>query len=211
MAASSPAVCFAALASMSLSSLPPDDSWASEPSSPRIACACSWMSVCASPTAVPLELMVQRCAVCSKHVRHVLDHFNLLFAAALPPQTGTESAATREPRCEPVHYSHRVRNVSTEKDVASGMSSIEAAVERALDLQLRSPGLLEPIQVFDTLPNGKEAGFTSTLGRELWFCIHHLVHHNAVIASLMHEFGLDRPADFAYAPSTIHAQEAAKN
>ncbi|KAJ1962001.1 hypothetical protein GGI12_002925 [Dipsacomyces acuminosporus] len=144
-----------------------------------------------------------------KHARHILDHFNLLLAAA---EAGSASEPRHETRYESVHYSHRERNTSAENDVASGRISIGQTVKRLLDLkQRRSPDLFSSIHIFDTLPDGREAEFASTLGRELWFCIHHLVHHNAIIASLLHEFGQDRPTDFAYAPSTIQAKEAARH
>ncbi|KAJ1946428.1 hypothetical protein GGF37_001166 [Kickxella alabastrina] len=63
-------------------------------------------------------------------------------------------------------------------------------------------GLEGNLVVVDTMPDGEEARFMSTVGRELWFCTHHMVHHNAVITMLMHEFGHKVPDEFAYAPST---------
>ncbi|KAJ2789427.1 hypothetical protein H4R21_006742, partial [Coemansia helicoidea] len=136
-----------------------------------------------------------------KHVRHVLDHFALLLAAL-----GGADAAPGQP-LGPVCYAHRARDPSVQSTVAGGRAGIArtvAAIAAASRLPLPETAL---IAISDTLPGGAEAGFLSTVDRELWFCIHHMVHHNAIIASLMFELGLDPPTEFAYAPSSIkHAQ-----
>ncbi|KAJ2017487.1 hypothetical protein H4218_004192 [Coemansia sp. IMI 209128] len=126
-----------------------------------------------------------------KHVRHILDHFSLLFTAlsAHPPAT--------------VCYSHRERNAFAQDTVAGGRSTIESTVQRARALSTQPNAHADPLTISDTMTGGNEEAFTSTVGRELWFCIHHMIHHNAIIASLMHEFGLHPPTQFAYAPSTI--------
>ncbi|KAJ2778737.1 hypothetical protein H4R18_004425 [Coemansia javaensis] len=132
-----------------------------------------------------------------KHVRHVLDHFSLLLAAlegADPQQTGPLGV---------VDYAHRERSPATESTVAGG----RAAIERVIADMARVRALPLPpggwICVCDTLPGGAEGRYESSVDRELWFCLHHMVHHNAIIAGLMHELGLDPPTEFAYAPSTI--------
>ncbi|KAJ1906260.1 hypothetical protein GGI01_001764 [Coemansia sp. RSA 376] len=126
-----------------------------------------------------------------KHVRHILDHFTLLF-----------SALTIDPH-PTVSYSHRERNTFAQDTVAGGVASIEAMAQTARNLREQDVSSANPITISDTMPGGNDEKFLSTVGRELWFCTHHMIHHNAIIASLMHEFGLHPPTQFAYAPSTI--------
>ncbi|KAI9501083.1 hypothetical protein GGI25_005867 [Coemansia spiralis] len=123
-----------------------------------------------------------------KHVRHVLDHFMLLLASS-----------------GRVNYSLRERNEDTQSSVASGQAAILRTVERIRSVLEDgcSVNVESPVCIEDTLPGGNDRAFVSTLGRELWFCTHHMIHHNAVIACLMFEFGLQPPKEFAYAPSTI--------
>ncbi|KAI7826670.1 hypothetical protein BX661DRAFT_183239 [Kickxella alabastrina] len=81
------------------------------------------------------------------------------------------------------------RDHQTESRVCSGVAAIQGCVDK---LHAFKGGL----------EGNLEARFMSTVGRELWFCTHHMVHHNAVITMLMHEFGHKVPDEFAYAPST---------
>ncbi|KAJ2450198.1 hypothetical protein EV183_004452 [Coemansia sp. RSA 2336] len=134
-----------------------------------------------------------------KHVRHVLDHFSLLYTNI----ARTASPSDSQHPLGPVDYSHRERNPATESTVRGGQSSIRQMI--ATSKQVRKQVVATPtfITIVDTMPGGSQASFLSTVDRELWFCIHHMVHHNAIIASLMFELGLDPPTEFAYAPSTI--------
>ncbi|KAJ2832492.1 hypothetical protein GGI24_001212 [Coemansia furcata] len=127
-----------------------------------------------------------------KHVRHILDHFTLLF-----------TALSADPHHN-VSYSHRERNSFAQDSVAGGITSIEAMAQTARQLRDQTGAhSTDAITISDTMTDGNEEQFTSTVGRELWFCIHHMIHHNAIIASLMHELGLHPPTQFAYAPSSI--------
>lgn len=44
--------------------------------------------------------------------------------------------------------------------------------------------------------------FTSTLGRELWFVVHHAIHHAALIRVMCVEFDIPVSTDFGVAPAT---------
>ncbi|ORX67432.1 hypothetical protein DL89DRAFT_269250 [Linderina pennispora] len=127
-----------------------------------------------------------------KHVRHILDHFNLLGCNA-----DTMS----------VNYAQRIRNVSTESDVQAGLEAIRQAVACAEGLRKQGVEAGEAIEVVDVMSSGSEVALMSTVGRELWFCVHHMVHHNAVIAQLFFEFGLTPSLKTAYAPSTLKASK----
>ncbi|KAJ1904520.1 hypothetical protein LPJ81_002449 [Coemansia sp. IMI 209127] len=131
-----------------------------------------------------------------KHVRHVLDHFSLLLAA----DPADPSAY--------VSYMQRERNPATESSPRGGQEAITEMV--AVLRSAKALAILPeaPLRIEDTVPTesslcGGDAAFVSSWGRELWFCTHHMIHHNAVIACLMHEFGLQPPKEFAYAPSTL--------
>ncbi|KAJ2402758.1 hypothetical protein GGI23_000477 [Coemansia sp. RSA 2559] len=136
-----------------------------------------------------------------KHVRHVLDHFSLLLAA-----DPADPAVA-------VSYTQRERNLATETSPPGGQDAIMkmVAILRRAKHRVLLPDA--PLRIEDTVPAtessscGGDAAFVSSWGRELWFCTHHMIHHNAVIACLMHEFGLQPPKEFAYAPSTLkHSQ-----
>jgi uncharacterized damage-inducible protein DinB len=43
---------------------------------------------------------------------------------------------------------------------------------------------------------------TTSLARELVFALQHTIHHQAIVAVLLHEQGIAAPAEFGYAPST---------
>ncbi|KAJ1880583.1 hypothetical protein H4R99_007625 [Coemansia sp. RSA 1722] len=132
-----------------------------------------------------------------KHVRHIIEHYLLLI-----------NAITSGKQPISVNYASRRRDVTIETSVQNGMDAILSVADPQLtvcldllnkpDLSLRTP-----VRVTDTLPSGMESALMSTLGRELWFCTHHMVHHNAIIASLLHEAGRQAPQEFAYAPSTV--------
>ncbi|KAJ1938466.1 hypothetical protein EC988_007582 [Linderina pennispora] len=139
-----------------------------------------------------------------KHVRHILDHFNLLFHA-LSSNASTDSGCNADTMS--VNYAQRIRNVSTESDVQAGLEAIRQAVACAEGLRKQGVEAGEAIEVVDVMSSGSEVALMSTVGRELWFCVHHMVHHNAVIAQLFFEFGLAPSLKAAYAPSTLKASK----
>jgi len=51
-------------------------------------------------------------------------------------------------------------------------------------------------------PTRQEVG--SSVGRELWFCSLHAIHHFSMLRTIaVHELGLDLPEEFGTAPSTL--------
>ncbi|KAJ2081138.1 hypothetical protein H4R24_002560 [Coemansia sp. RSA 988] len=149
-----------------------------------------------------------------KHVRHILDHFSLLFTAldniVLDIDTNGSEGNLHHP-LGPVNYAHRERNPATENTVIGGQASIDRIARIIEQMKRHSSTIPRFITIADTLPGGGEGSFLSTVDRELWFCIHHMVHHNAIIATLMYEFDLEPPTEFAYAPSTIKMAHMAGN
>ena len=55
---------------------------------------------------------------------------------------------------------------------------------------------------------GETADLRSTLGRELFFATHHAIHHHAMMKSIGREFGIEAPAGFGTAPSTLNFEAA---
>jgi len=53
--------------------------------------------------------------------------------------------------------------------------------------------------------DGATSEFDSNVRRELFFCTHHAIHHNAFIKVLTLEMGIEEvcPAEMGLAPSTI--------
>ncbi|RSH95357.1 hypothetical protein EHS25_000444 [Saitozyma podzolica] len=51
----------------------------------------------------------------------------------------------------------------------------------------------------------------STIGRELWFCSLHAIHHFSMLRTIaVHELGIDLPVEFGTAPSTLLYRERNK-
>lgn len=124
-----------------------------------------------------------------EHVRHCLDHI-----AAL---AGSRPDAT-------LSYDRRQRGTAIERDPGAALqeiSKLKAAVDR---LSIRS--LDEPIRVSSLVDTSGEAIVaTSTLGRELAFVVSHTIHHQATMAAVLALQGLEPPAAFGFAPSTLRA------
>jgi uncharacterized damage-inducible protein DinB len=122
------------------------------------------------------------------HYRHCLDHFRQLFA-------GLENGV--------IDYDARSRDPLLETDRSAALAATEAL--RSAAMQLRKLGAEDPLEVRCGVSYGhEEAGSaSSTLGREMMFCISHAIHHYALIAILLRASGRDVPEGFGVAPSTM--------
>ncbi|KAJ1984942.1 hypothetical protein H4R33_004199 [Dimargaris cristalligena] len=143
-----------------------------------------------------------------KHFRHLYDHFRLLLEAL--PANAAGATLPKEDLLPPsppqVFYDKRDRMVPMEKDPKIAAELIEDLVEKLRKLENRTELPLEaPIQV-QALIDGKsnyQLPLDSTLGRELWFCVHHAIHHYAMIKVVGAENDIQTAKDFGMAPSTI--------
>ena len=123
------------------------------------------------------------------HVRHNLDHFLCL-------EQGLKSGS--------VDYDARERDEFLETDPKYAASQMEELVEFLASLA--SEDLDHPLKVkMDSGAHNddEEQWSNSSLRRELQFLISHTIHHYALIATLCAREGLELPADFGVAPSTL--------
>ncbi|ORY00634.1 hypothetical protein K493DRAFT_312766 [Basidiobolus meristosporus CBS 931.73] len=130
----------------------------------------------------------------AKHVRHIIDHYRLLFASRLET-SHTENVAWV------VDYDSRERNIAmeTNKDVAiQEIERIQAIILNA-NIPLSTPVQLRALV---SCASEEESEFESNYGRELWFCVHHTIHHHALIKAICIEHGIGIPDSFGLAPST---------
>lgn len=130
------------------------------------------------------------------HYRHCLDHFRSLL----------DSATAGD-----LNYDHRERGTLIEKDRFAALNAtreLQEGYER-LDPML----LFRPLRVTcktSYATSGSQAS-PSTVGREIMYSVAHAVHHYALIGIMCGITGLQMPAGFGVAPSTLkHQTEAAK-
>ena len=129
------------------------------------------------------------------HYRHCLDHFRSLLDSAVQGD---------------LNYDHRERGTPVEHDRFAALNAtreLRQGYER-----------LEPELLLRTLSvtcktsyatNGSQAS-PSTVGREIMYSVAHAVHHYALIGVMCGVMGLNMPAGFGVAPSTLkHQNEAA--
>ncbi|ORX91896.1 hypothetical protein K493DRAFT_226913 [Basidiobolus meristosporus CBS 931.73] len=133
----------------------------------------------------------------AKHVRHLADHFRLLLANK--PE-GT-SCVSNGHAAWTVDYDARDRNVPMETDVEVAIKEIEKLQSKLLnsDISLETPVHL--LAIVNSTDDSRSE-FPSNYGRELWFCIHHAVHHHALIKVICIEHKIEVPEEFGVAPAT---------
>ena len=126
------------------------------------------------------------------HYRHCLDHFRQLFAGL---ENGT------------VDYDARTREPLLETDHTAALAATETLLAYAQDL--RKLDAEDPIEVRCGVTYGNEEAVSasSTLGREVMFCISHAIHHYALIAILLRSAQQDVPQGFGIAPSTMRHRQ----
>eukprot|EP01135_Chromosphaera_perkinsii_P000785 Nk52_evm73s151 gene=Nk52_evmTU73s151 len=176
-----------------------------------------------------------------KHIRHTADHWNTLLGSI---RNRLPSPSARGSRLSPADYAKRVRGGHCETDKSSAVAMLEdvsSSLENLLpdllgmyypenkeeekkDKQQQQHCALE-LTVRAMFPN--DLGYVelpSCLQRELWFCVHHAIHHCAMMRMICYEmkvssssssegghgyYDLDCiPPTFGYAPSTVkHIEE----
>lgn len=126
-----------------------------------------------------------------KHLRHNIGHFTAFF-------DGLDAKR--------IDYECRERNTLIEE-------SREAAAELIRKYMHQLDALRSHAEITLEVREESEAGLhqrdwlPSSLGRELQFLLGHTVHHNALIAMIVHGRGVTLPASFGVAPSTQRYEE----
>jgi hypothetical protein len=130
------------------------------------------------------------------HYRHCLDHFQNLLDSAVQGD---------------LNYDHRERGTLVEHDRFSALNATRELRERYERLEPEL--LLRPLGVTcktSYATSGSQAS-PSTVGREIMYSVAHAVHHYALIGVMCGVMGLNMPAGFGVAPSTLkHQNEAAR-
>jgi uncharacterized damage-inducible protein DinB len=120
------------------------------------------------------------------HVRHVLDHVKALV---------------ERPRQNPMTYDRRVRDTAVEQRRLSGIEALRRARQHLAtlaDAPCDEPVVLEAVVEYGQPP----IAVPTSLAREVVFALQHTIHHQAIIAVLLQQVGVQVPARFGYAPAT---------
>ncbi len=126
-----------------------------------------------------------------EHFRHILDHYQCLI----------DGLDTRVNDQVMVDYDRRRRDAATEQDANRTMGWIEQICSF---LETISEIEVERLAVkMDSGSSTDNQWLVSTLPRELQFLLSHTVHHYALIATMNAVAGVETPADFGIAPSTL--------
>jgi uncharacterized damage-inducible protein DinB len=121
------------------------------------------------------------------HIRHNLDHVGALLRG-LPGGH--------------VNYDDRDRGTAVEHDRRAAL----AEIDRLCDELIEYPWVTDSETLRLTAlvaPDRPPAEVETSPERELAFVLSHTIHHNALIGVMARLHGVELPADFGYAPSTI--------
>jgi len=126
------------------------------------------------------------------HYRHCLDHFRSLIDAAAAGD---------------LNYDHRERGTLIETDRFAALNAtrdLRDAYEHLEPALLTRPFNVTCKTSYTT--SGSQAS-PSTVGREIMYSVAHAVHHYALIGFMAGVMGLNLPAGFGIAPSTLKYQK----
>ncbi|MGJ8637583.1 MAG: hypothetical protein ACSHX5_12125 [Phycisphaerales bacterium] len=123
-----------------------------------------------------------------KHIRHTLDHFKAAITTCCT---------------ETIDYDHRERGVNVESDRNAAKSEIAQLRSCLCDLSEDHLTTEVTTRVMCS-GNGQCAELTSTRGREIFFAMHHSIHHNAILKAIAAELDVELDKSFGLAPSTIN-------
>ena len=131
------------------------------------------------------------------HIRHNLDHYANFFRG-LPLGR--------------IDYESRERDPSVETDLAAAHTALQSVATRLAKL---SPTDLEAgcsvrVNTDSDDDSDPEQWSGSTIRRELQFLLGHAIHHHAQVAAMARSLGIEPPAGFGMAPSTIRHQARQK-
>ncbi len=130
------------------------------------------------------------------HYRHCLDHFRALLEAA----AGGD-----------LNYDHRERGTLVETDRFAALNATRELGEDYAILDAAFLARTLKVTCKTSYSSGGSQASRSTVGREIMYAVAHAVHHYALIGVMGGIMGLNLPAGFGVAPSTLkHQAETAK-
>ncbi|KAN0062333.1 hypothetical protein ACQY0O_005215 [Thecaphora frezii] len=151
-----------------------------------------------------------------KHLRHVHDHFRILAEAledhvssSSSLSSSSSSSSSSSTRPIPLDYdlrtSRRLPSLETSLSVClSEFRSVHARLDRLLS---SNPTLLDRRERLRATTPDVVDSYT-TVGRELWFCALHAIHHYALARIILQsECGCHLDPEFGVAPSTLVHRE----
>jgi len=108
------------------------------------------------------------------HLRHSLDHYSILLNSVTTALSTPGSKAL-------IYYDGRKRNVDMEKNVLVGVDAFRECYSLLQEVDTQEAYSIQVIPVFQIGQSDETSQLASSLDRELWFCAHHAIHHNAMI------------------------------
>lgn len=127
-----------------------------------------------------------------KHIRHALDHFRCAITTCCT---------------QAIDYDHRCRGGNVEK--CRDEAKAEIGMLRSLMGELSEEKLNEPMTASVMIcSDGQTCDLQTTRAREIFFAMHHAIHHNAILKAIGIELGFECPEGFGTAPSTINFEQA---
>lgn len=129
-----------------------------------------------------------------KHLRHNLDHYAMFLSGV---------GAAR------IDYDGRQRDARIETDRRYAVEIMRGLIARLESLPTRNADQNLLVKMNDGSEKESNAPWSrSTVERELQFLLSHTIHHYALIALILKIQGVDCPADFGVAPSTLKYQRS---
>jgi len=134
-----------------------------------------------------------------KHLRHALDHFNLLI-----------QSISSDSQLPTLNYDTRQRNTPVESSRAAARAAYEATISK-LETLIPAIHLDDPMLLSADTPN--TVAVKTSVGRELWFTTLHAVHHWSMIRVICAELKLTVDDNLGFAPSTLkyHGEQTRSN
>jgi hypothetical protein len=130
------------------------------------------------------------------HYRHCLDHFRSLLDAA---QSGD------------LNYDHRERGTLVETDRFAALNATRELLAGWENMNLFYISRRLIVTCKTSYSSKGSQSSSSSVGREIMYAVAHAVHHYALIGVMGGLMGINMPAGFGVAPSTLkHQQEIAK-
>ncbi|WVW79246.1 hypothetical protein I302_101212 [Kwoniella bestiolae CBS 10118] len=165
-----------------------------------------------------------------KHFRHVIESFRAFLLPFIPPPSSSsldQNKGTPEINYDSIHptsrrpiarsivsCSHALEEIRDDLiafgDIARNFTSNSDGVGQGVagesGVKQQRKGLAEmmemKVNVVAITPTRQVMG--STVGRELWYCSLHAIHHFSMLRTIaVHEHGLELPVEFGTAPSTL--------